>query len=128
MLAQAHRIRRGEDFRRVVRGGRRIGGRVLLGHVLPTTATSPARFGFIVSRAIGSAPARNRLRRRLRALCREAVDAGFVGSDIVFRALPGAGDAPFSELREHVQRTVNAGGRGPGRPEALVAPSSEGAR
>lgn len=128
MLAQAHRIRRGEDFRRVVRGGRRVGGRVLLGHVLPTTAESPARFGFIVSRAIGSAPARNLLRRRLRALCREAVEAGFAGSDVVFRALPGAGEAPFLELREHVQRTVNAPGRGSARPDALARPSSEGAR
>jgi len=90
----------------VVRAGRRVGGRVLLGYVLPTAPADPARFGFVVSRKVGNAPTRNLLRRRLRAICREAVDAGFAGNDVVFRALPGAGQAPFAELREQVERTV----------------------
>ena len=41
---------------------------LLTGHLLvrPTTPSTPARVGFVVSRAVGIAVVRNRVRRRLR--------------------------------------------------------------
>lgn len=56
------------------------------------------RFGFIVSRAVGDAVTRNRLRRRYRALARELVDAGGRGQDVVVRALPAVAELSWLEL------------------------------
>lgn len=63
----------------------------------------PARFGFIVSKAVGGAVERNRLRRRYRAICRELVDAGGVGTEVVVRAFPPAAGMSWPELRDEVR-------------------------
>jgi ribonuclease P protein component len=72
--------------------------------------TSPddraSRFGFIVSKQVGSAVVRNTVRRRLKAVCAEALDSVRPGSDVVIRALPSAASADFSELRDEVQRCL----------------------
>jgi ribonuclease P protein component len=62
------------------------------------------RIGFVVSRAVGGAVVRNRVKRRLRHAARAhlaLLDANLGqhgGYDIVVRALPAAADASFAEL------------------------------
>jgi ribonuclease P protein component len=45
---------------------------------------------------------RNTVRRRLKAVCAEALPGIRPGSDVVIRALPRAGAAPFAEVRAEV--------------------------
>lgn len=75
-------------------------------YVNPAEADGPARFGFIVSRQIGGAVMRNTIRRRLKALCAEALPTLRPGSDIVIRALPSAATVSFADLREEVTRCL----------------------
>ena len=65
-----------------------------------------ARFGFIVSRKVGSAVVRNTVRRRLKAVCAEALPSVRPGSDIVIRVLPNGADAAFADLRTEVTRCL----------------------
>jgi ribonuclease P protein component len=65
---------------------------------LPTDPAAPARFGVIVSKAVGNAVQRNRVRRRLRALCRGVVDGGHRGEDVVIRVLPGSAQQHWDSL------------------------------
>jgi ribonuclease P protein component len=65
-----------------------------------------ARFGFIVSRKVGSAVVRNTVRRRLKAVCAEALPSVPPGSDIVIRVLPNGADAAFADLRTEVTRCL----------------------
>ena len=58
-------------------------------HVRRTDGT-PSRAGFIVSRAVGNAVNRNRVKRRLRHLAAAALPATPFGVDVVVRALPAA--------------------------------------
>lgn len=113
MLARANRVVRGEDFRTVVRRGRRTATPVAVYYAIER-AGSPARFGFIVSKAVGGAVQRNLLRRRWRAIGRELVDAGASGADIVVRALPGAAERGWDELRDDarsaLERRLTIGG------------------
>jgi ribonuclease P protein component len=62
------RLRRRADFKAVA-GGRRISRRgfVLQALSAPGDGARPARVGFTVTRKIGNAVVRNRIRRRLRA-------------------------------------------------------------
>ena len=45
---------------------------------------------------------RNLVRRRLKAVCHEALVDGVDGVDVVVRALPGAAEAEWGELRAEV--------------------------
>jgi ribonuclease P protein component len=98
VLAKANRVTRPDDFRLVVRRGRRIATSLAVYYRLERAAADPARFGFIVSRAAGGAVERNLLRRRMRAVGRQLVDAGARGSDVVVRALPGSAQRGWASL------------------------------
>ncbi|MGT2462517.1 ribonuclease P protein component [Sinomonas atrocyanea] len=58
MLAAAHRLRSGADFTHTVRSGVRQGRRNVVLYAAPNGGRT-SRFGFIVSKAVGNAVARN---------------------------------------------------------------------
>ncbi|TSB32243.1 ribonuclease P protein component [Streptomyces benahoarensis] len=106
MLPTENRLRRREDFATAVRRGRRAGRPLLVVH-LRSGATdphaagehvSPARAGFVVSKAVGGAVVRNKVKRRLRHLLRDRLPALPAGSLVVVRALPGAGESDHDQL------------------------------
>ncbi len=115
MLAAAQRLRRSSDFAAAFRGGRRAARGTLVVHLksadpgltheveparsadVEYVSTSP-RAGFVVSKAVGNAVVRNRVRRRLRHLVRERLGELPAGSILVVRALPAAADASYLRL------------------------------
>ena len=107
MPAKRHRVTRGDEYRRVVRSGYRVGGALCITHAVLRAPGEPARFGFIVSKAVGNAVTRNLVRRRLKTLAERRIAAGMTGVDVVFRALPPIADAPFAELDAAVTRALN---------------------
>jgi len=103
MLAAAQRLRRRADFTATVRGGRRGGSASVVVHLTsepsePARAEQPARAGFVVSKAVGGAVVRNRVRRRLRHLVRGRLDKLPVGSTVVVRALPASAGRSSADL------------------------------
>ena len=106
MPAKRHRVTRGDDYRRVVRSGRRVGGAFCITHAVLRAPGEPSRFGFIVSKAVGNAVTRNLVRRRLKGIVDAKIAAGFTGYDVVFRALPAAATADFSELDAEIGRSL----------------------
>ncbi|RCG14310.1 ribonuclease P protein component [Streptomyces diacarni] len=105
MLPTENRLRRREDFATAVRRGRRAGRPLLVVHLRSQTdphvsegEVPPTRAGFVVSKAVGNAVVRNRVKRRLRPLMRERLCKLPAGSLVVVRALPGAGEADHAQL------------------------------
>jgi ribonuclease P protein component len=109
VLARAHRVKTPDDFRQIMRRGRRSGGTLLVTHALRTD-DGPVRFGFVVGRTVGNAVVRNRVRRRLRAIAHGLLPAVTPGTAVVFRALPPAASGSSDELRADVQRTLERSG------------------
>jgi ribonuclease P protein component len=102
-LAATHRLRRRSDFAATIRGGRRAARGALVVHLddsAPAQAerTAPPRAGFVVSRAVGGAVQRNRVKRRLRHLVRARIDNLPPGAMLVVRALPAAAERSYAEL------------------------------
>lgn len=64
------------------------------------SASEVARFGLVTSKAVGNAPTRNKVRRRLRAIAWECLDS--CHGDFVIRALPNAATASWAELKAEV--------------------------
>ena len=106
MLARPNRLTRGADYKAVVRRGRRCVGAHTVTYVSSPADQDAARFGFIVSRQVGGAVVRNTVRRRLKAVCAEALSSVRPDLDVVIRALPSAATAEFSELRDDVVRCL----------------------
>jgi ribonuclease P protein component len=68
--------------------------------------SDPARVGFVVSKAVGPAVVRNRVKRRLRHLARESVMDLPGSAVLVVRALPAAADAGYAELAADLERCL----------------------
>ena len=75
-------------------------------YVVATAEHRSARFGFIVSKQVGNAVTRNTVRRRLKAVCADALPGVRVGADVVIRALPSAATADYAQLRDEVTRCL----------------------
>ena len=88
------RMRSAEDFRRTVRRGVRVARPTLVVHAGQGPTADPVRVGFVVSKAVGTAVRRNRVKRRLRHLAAARLDQAPAGVDVVIRALPSADVAP----------------------------------
>ncbi|MBF4458371.1 ribonuclease P protein component [Pseudoclavibacter sp. VKM Ac-2867] len=104
MLPYANRVTKGDDYQAIVRRGVRVGARGITVSVRERdTNDTPTRFGFIVSKRVGVAVVRNRIRRRLKAVSRELLPEVGLGFDIVYRVHPEAAALGFEELRERAR-------------------------
>jgi ribonuclease P protein component len=106
VLPQQARVRRPQQFRLVTRTGRRAGGRTVTAHLLLVPDGEPAKVGFVVSRAVGSAVVRNRVKRRLREIMRARLASLPEGSMLVVRAQPAAAQARQSDLAADLDRIL----------------------
>ncbi len=122
MLPADRRVKRGDEFARAIRGGRRAGRPTLVAHLwsadrdqvessFAEARTGPARAGFVVSKAVGPAVTRNRVKRRLRHLVADRLDALPDGAVLVVRALPPAAAAAAGELARDLDSALDRLGR-----------------
>nr|WP_101787534.1 ribonuclease P protein component [Nonomuraea indica] len=97
MLSRHSRMRRGEEFQAAIKRGKRAGRPTLVAHLSVSGDEAP-RVGFVVSRAVGGAVVRNKVKRRLRHLMRDRLDRLPRGSLLVVRANPPAASARSEHL------------------------------
>ncbi|MEZ4501673.1 MAG: ribonuclease P protein component [Dehalococcoidia bacterium] len=100
-------LRKARDFDQAFRRGRRSRQR-LLAMVARPNDLEATRVGFAISRRVGGAVVRNRVRRRLKALLRELPIAQ--PTDLVLTAQPAAAEATFADLRRDLEACAQACG------------------
>lgn len=97
MLARTLRLKRPQDFEAVRRLGKHWRDEMLVLSILPNELPHN-RFGFVVSRRIGKAVVRNRIRRRLGASIRQWLPHLVTGYDVILVARPSVAGATYREL------------------------------
>lgn len=102
-------MRSSDDFRRTIRGGTRAARPTLVAHVV-AGGVGATSVGFVVSKAVGPAVVRNRVKRRLRHLMRERMEQLPQGSRLVIRALPRAAAGSYSNLATDLDKALTRSG------------------
>lgn len=93
---RARRVRKRADYLAVQGGGRRVSGAHYMLFARPSkTADQGARFGVTVSRKVGNAVLRNKVKRWVRESCRRMQRELPAGLDLVIVARPSAASAGY---------------------------------
>jgi ribonuclease P protein component len=97
-------VRKG-DFRKVFEQGAKYPSKYLVIYAM-ASGLAVSRLGFAVSRKIGSAVVRNRIRRRLREAMRMELKAHPLRYDFIIVARNASAEADFPDLRKCVHRVL----------------------
>jgi ribonuclease P protein component len=140
VLTAAARLRRRDEFAATIKGGRRASRGGVVVHLRANAdtknadtkstdakrtdtkntdtdmnpardGTPPPRAGFVVSKAVGGAVVRNKVKRRLRHLMVDQLGTLPPATDVVVRALPSAATRTFAELRTDLDAALLAAAR-----------------
>jgi ribonuclease P protein component len=104
--AAPKRLRKRAEFLAVRRGEKRR-GRLFLVEALARDDDGPPRVGFTVTKKVGNAVVRNRVRRRLREAVRvHAAGDMAAGSDYVIVGRIEVLSAPFAQIKSELSRRM----------------------
>jgi ribonuclease P protein component len=107
----AARLKRRAEFLRAAQKGRKAAMPGLVVQVLPRDDTGPARIGFTVTRKVGNAVVRNRVRRRLREAARLLLrDSAVTGADVVLIGREATRTRVFALLVDDLRRALAKAG------------------
>lgn len=101
------RLKRRTDFRRIQSKGRRVHTTSFIVVLSPTQAPA-GRLGITVTKKVGNAPARNRIKRVVREVFRRNRELFPAENDIVFIAKRNLGALSYASLLDEVRRASKA--------------------
>lgn len=98
-LPSTHRLTRSGQYAAVRTKGTARSGRLMTLAFLTADPPAVIQFGFTITKRVGNAVHRNKLRRRLREIARHAAPSIQRGGHLVTIPRPAAAQATFAEIR-----------------------------
>ncbi len=109
MLSARYRLRKNAQFKYVYNKGRSCTNRTLSLVYVKSGPPGSMRVGFSVSKKVGKATVRNRIKRLMREACRIHLPRIRTGYLLVFVARPAAVGLPFAEVIASMQHLLEKG-------------------
>ncbi|MDO7787254.1 ribonuclease P protein component [Desulforamulus aquiferis] len=94
-------LKKNSEFKKVYTRGKSAANRYLVLYKLPNGG-SERRFGYSISKKVGKAVCRNRLRRILKEICRLNLNRFPDGHDFIFIVRQSSCDQEYNQLEKHV--------------------------
>jgi len=119
-VQKENRLARREDFNKVYRYGKSVANMQLVLYILPRPQQPQFRLGVSVSKKLGNAVVRNRIRRLLKEIVRHHGDSLPGGIDLILIARKPAVDLTYQELEKcvlHVMKRASLLSKRPVRAE-----------
>jgi ribonuclease P protein component len=104
-MKRQYRLRQNVDFQRVRRNGKFHASPLMVLAFL-RNELDYSRFGFVVSKRLGKAVQRNKIKRRLREATRLRVSQIKPGFDLVFIARQPIAEASYTEIERLIERLL----------------------
>jgi ribonuclease P protein component len=104
-MKRKYRLRRNSDFQQVRRSGKFYASS-LMALAFLRNKLDHSRFGFVVSKRLGIAVTRNKIKRRMREATRVRVAKIKPGFDLVLIARQPIGQATFVELEQSLEKLL----------------------
>ncbi|WP_019536873.1 ribonuclease P protein component [Paenibacillus ginsengihumi] len=99
-MERKHRLTKREYFNKVYRWGKSAANHQFVLYYLPRPKQEEFRFGISVSKKLGKAVVRNKIRRRLKEIARLNADRLPKGYDLILIARKPAADMTYRELEK----------------------------
>lgn len=115
MLQKEHRLTDKRDFQRVFHHGQSFANRYLVIYYLKNRNSDTFRVGFSVSKKVGKAVTRNRVKRLLREAFRQSREQIKDSYDLVVIARPSAAELEYESVVQNVHHLL----RNMDRPDAV---------
>lgn len=106
MLNKKNRLTKRKEFGYIYKKGKRVNSQYI-NLVYTSTKLQHARFGFVVSKKIGKAYIRNKVKRRLSEIIRLDIDNISCEYNYVFVAKPGIDSLSYQQLEQEVGKLLN---------------------
>jgi ribonuclease P protein component len=103
-----------------MRSGRKVVGDSMVIYLKGDAQSIPARFGFVVSKSVGSAVERNLTKRRLRSAIRNTLTNFQTGQTLVVRALPSIKSKSWQDLETELQQCVAQAAKSSNKADLLI--------
>jgi ribonuclease P protein component len=107
MLQKRYRLKRRNDFRRVFRAGTSVANRQFVLYVYDRGNDEPVRVGVSVSRKVGNAVTRNRIRRLVKEVVRRWVDYLPNGVDLIIIARAPAAKMDYHQVKSSLRHVFS---------------------
>ena len=104
-VSQIYTIKKNPDFKKVYARGKSVGSRYLVMYCL-VKKTGELRFGFSISKKIGKAVVRNRIKRVLKEICRINKNWFRQGYDYIIIPRKGSDKKNYPFLKEELFKLV----------------------
>ena len=108
-MQQSYRLRKNRDFQRVYRRGKSVGSH-LMALAWSRAPGGSLKIGFSVSKKIGNAVTRNRVRRRMREAVRMRIPYLHHGYYLIFIARHAVAEADFHAIDASVDKLLRRAG------------------